>query len=43
MNFMDKEFIGTVSMIDGRVWFQGGMMSYIALKLLAEWLENNVE
>ena len=41
--FMDKKEVGQVSLIDGVVWFSGGTMSHIGMRLLSDWLTENIE
>ena len=41
--FMDKEKVGHVSLIDGIVWFTGGTMTHTGMRLLSDWLVENIE
>ncbi len=39
----EYEVVGQVSLIDGTVHFSGGQLSLPALRLLHDWLKENVE
>lgn len=42
-SFFEKKEIGKVELINGTVRFSGGTMTYLGLKLLADWIEKNLE